>query len=327
MDWYIFVYPVILLAIVLVFVMYAIYFERKVIGWIQLRKGPTETGPKGLFQSAADVFKLLIKEDIIPSKADRPLFKLAPILAYVPAFSVLAVIPFTDAPYLKFSNVAVGLMYYLALSSITVMGVLLGGWASNNKYSLLGGMRAGAQMISYEIPLVLSVVGVVMSAGSLNLTEIVETQIAGAWNVFPQFLGFVVFIIAAIAELNRTPFDLPEAESELVAGYHTEYTGFRFAFFMLAEYTYVFAMASLITILFFGGWDAPFGLTFIPPLVWFILKFCCFVFLLFWLRATFPRLRGDQLMEFAWKGLLPLAIINIFVSALLKEVPFLSQYF
>ncbi|RAL24598.1 NADH-quinone oxidoreductase subunit NuoH [Thermoflavimicrobium daqui] len=325
MDIWVILGPVIMLFLVLGFVTYAILFERKVIGWIQNRVGPTQVGPWGLLQTVADVLKLLIKEDIIPRKADVGLFKLAPVLAFIPAFAVIAVIPFTES--IKFADIAVGLLYYMSISSITIIGVLLGGWASNNKYSLLGGMRSAAQMVSYEIPLVLSVVGVIMSAGSLNLTEIVHAQQTGAWFIFPQFLGFIVFLIASIAELNRTPFDLPEAESELVAGYHTEYTGFRFAFFMLTEYTYIFGMASLITILYLGGWDAPFGLTFIPPLIWFILKFSLFVFFLFWLRATMPRIRGDQLMEFAWKGLLPLAIFNIFLTAILKEVSFLSHYF
>ncbi|SFI66281.1 NADH-quinone oxidoreductase subunit NuoH [Thermoflavimicrobium dichotomicum] len=325
MDFFVILGPVVLLFIVLGFVTYAIFFERKVIGWIQNRVGPNQVGPWGLLQTVADVLKLLIKEDVIPQKADVSLFKLAPIIAYTPAFAVLAVIPFTES--LKFADIAVGLLYYMAVSSITTIGILLGGWASNNKYALLGGMRSAAQMISYEIPLVLSVVGVAMSAGSLNLTEIVKAQQTGVWFVLPQFLGFIVFLIAAIAELSRTPFDLPEAESELVAGYHTEYSGFRFAFFMLAEYTYIFAMASLITLLFFGGWSAPFGLTFIPPLIWFIFKFLFFVFFLFWLRATMPRIRVDQLMEFAWKVLLPLAILNIFLTALFKEIPVLSQFY
>ncbi|MBA4495967.1 NADH-quinone oxidoreductase subunit NuoH [Paenactinomyces guangxiensis] len=316
--------PVLLLLVVLGFVTYAILFERKVIGWIQNRVGPVRVGPWGLLQTVADVFKLLIKEDIVPKKADEALFKIAPVIAFVPAFAVLAVIPFTDK--IKFADFAVGLLYYMAISSITIIGILIGGWASNNKYALLGGMRSAAQMISYEIPLVMSVVGIIMSAGSLNLHEIVAAQ-EKVWFIFPQFIGFVVFLIASISELNRTPFDLPEAESELVAGYHVEYTGFRFAFFMLAEYVYVFAMASLTTVLYLGGWNAPFGLTFIPPVVWFILKFGLIVFFLFWVRATMPRIRVDQLMQFAWKVLLPLALFNIFLSAVLKEVPMIGQLY
>lgn len=316
--------PVILLLVVLGFVTYAIFFERKVIGWMQSRVGPNQVGPWGLLQTVADVTKLWMKEDIIPQKADAILFRLAPVIAFVPAFAVLAVIPFTDK--LTFADIGVGLLYYLSISSITIIGILLGGWSSNNKYSLLGGIRSTAQMISYEVPLVMAVVGVVMTAQSLNLYQIVQMQ-SKVWFIFPQFLGFVVFLIASLAELNRTPFDLPEAESELVAGYHVEYTGFRFAFFMLAEYVYVFGMASLTTVLYLGGWQAPFGLTFLPPIVWFLLKFVCIVFFLFWLRATMPRLRVDQLMQFAWKVLLPLALVNIFLTAILKEVPVLNAFY
>lgn len=316
--------PVVLLLIVLGFVTYAILAERKVIGWIQNRVGPNQVGPWGLLQTVADVAKLLMKEDIIPQKSDREIFKIAPIIAYVPAFAVLAVLPFTDT--LKFADLGVGLLYYFAVSSITTIGIVLGGWASNNKYALLGGMRSAAQMISYEIPLVMSVVGIVLTTGSLNLTSIVEAQ-QDLWFIVPQFLGFVIFLISSLAELNRTPFDLPEAESELVAGYHVEYTGFRFAFFMLAEYVYVFAMSSLITILFLGGWNPLFGWTFIPPIIWFLLKFSSIVFFLFWVRATMPRLRTDQLMEFAWKVLLPLALLNILLTAVLKEVPFFENFY
>lgn len=324
MDPFVVLGPVVLLLIVLGFVTYAILFERKIIGWMQNRVGPNQVGPWGLLQTVADVLKLWMKEDIIPEKADRFLFTFAPVIAFVPAFAVLAVIPFTDT--IKFADIGVGLLYYLAVSSITVIGMLIGGWASNSKYSLLGGIRSTAQMISYEIPLVVAVVGVIMSAQSLNLTEIVNAQ-KDIWFIVPQFLGFLVFLIASLAELNRTPFDLPEAESEIVAGYHVEYTGFRFAFFMLTEYVYVFAMASLTTVLYLGGWHAPFGLTILPPIVWFILKFVCIVFFLFWLRATFPRLRADQLMPFAWKVLLPLAIGNIFLSAILKEIPIIQAYY
>lgn len=310
-----------MLLVVLLFVTYAIYFERKVIGWIQLRRGPNRVGPYGLLQSVADVLKLLVKEDVIPDRADRTLFILAPVIAFVPAFAVLAVLPFTET--LHFADLGVGLLYYVAVSGITTLGILLGGWASNNKYALLGGMRSVAQMISYEIPLVISVIGVVLLAGSLNLKEIVAAQSGGFWNWFflKQILGFAVFVVAALAELNRTPFDLPEAESELVAGYHVEYSGFRFAFFMLAEYVYVFAMSALATVLFLGGWHPPIeSLGFVPGLVWFALKFAFCVFFLFWLRATMPRVRVDQLMTFAWKGLLPLALLNLFLTALVKEL-------
>lgn len=316
-----FMLVVIMLLIVLGFVTYAIYFERKVIGWMQMRVGPNRVGPLGLLQSVADVTKLLLKEDTIPKKADRVLFILAPVIAFVPAFVVIATIPFTDR--LFFADLNVGLLYYVAISGITTIGVVLGGWASNNKYALMGGMRSAAQMISYEIPLVISVVGVIMLSGSLNLSTIVEGQAEWfwQWNFLSQIIGFVVFIVASVAELNRTPFDLPEAESELVAGYHVEYSGFRFAFFMLAEYVYVFAMAALTTVLFLGGWYAPFPfLDFIPGLLWFILKFSFVVFFLFWIRATMPRIRVDQLMSLGWKVLLPLALVNLFLTAIVKEL-------
>jgi NADH-quinone oxidoreductase subunit H len=311
----------VMMVIVLVFVTYAIYFERKVIGWMQARKGPNRVGPLGLLQTVADVLKLLIKEDTIPKKADRPFFILAPVIVFVPSFAVIATIPFAENLY--HASLNVGMLYYAALSSISTIGIVLGGWASNNKYALLGGMRSAAQMISYEIPLVISVVGVIMMTGTLNLHTIASAQAGGFWhwNFLPQIVGFIVFIIAAVSELNRTPFDLPEAESELVAGYHVEYSGFRFAFFMLAEYVYVFAIASLATVLFLGGWDAPLPfLNFIPGIVWFILKFASFVFFLFWIRATFPRIRIDQLMGLGWKVLLPLALINIVITAVYMEI-------
>ncbi|SEC33011.1 NADH-quinone oxidoreductase subunit NuoH [Paenibacillus sp. GP183] len=312
---------IVMLLLILGFVTYAIYFERKVIGWMQLRVGPNRTGPFGLLQSVADVFKLLIKEDTIPRKAERTLFILAPVITFIPAFAVIATIPFTDK--LFNADLNVGLLYYVALSGISTIGIILGGWASNNKYALLGGMRSAAQMISYEIPLVISVIGVIMMSSSLNLRVIVENQAGGFWHwhFLPQIIGFIVFFIAGISELNRTPFDLPEAESELVAGYHVEYSGFRFAFFMLAEYVYVFAVASLITVLFLGGWHAPFVfLDFVPGIIWFLLKFCFIVFTMFWLRATMPRVRIDQLMGLGWKVLLPLALLNIFVTAIYMQL-------
>ncbi|WP_242216910.1 NADH-quinone oxidoreductase subunit NuoH [Bacillus cereus group sp. BfR-BA-01380] len=309
-----------LLFVVLGFVTYGILAERKVMGFMQGRIGPNQVGGRfGLLQTVADVLKLLLKEDTIPKAADKPLFILAPIIAFAPAFMVLAVIPFTDK--LQFADIGVGLLYYIAISGITTIGVVTGGWASNNKYSLLGGMRAAAQMISYEIPLVMSVIGAILLTGSLNLNDIVEAQ-KGIWYIFVQPIGFIVFLIASVAELNRTPFDLPEAESELVSGYHTEYSGFRWAFFMLSEYVYFFGMASLMTVLFLGGWQPIPFLAFIPRAVWFALKFSAVVFLLIWFRVTFPRIRGDQLMEFGWKVLLPIALANIFLAALIKELFF-----
>lgn len=313
----IFLWGAVFLFVVLGFVTYAIYFERKVIGWMQLRIGPNRVGPLGLLQTVADIFKLLIKEDTIPRKADRLLFVLAPVLCYVPAFAVLAVIPYTEKLY--FADLNVGLLYYAALSGISTLAIVLGGWASNNKYALLGGMRSAAQMISYEVPLVISVVGVILLSGSLNLRDIVAAQAGGwfwDWNFIPQIIGFAVFMIAAVSELNRTPFDLPEAESELVAGYHVEYSGFRFAFFMLSEYVYVYAIAALTTVLFLGGWHAPAPfLDFVPGILWFVLKFAFIVFFLFWIRASFPRIRVDQLMGLGWKVLLPVSLLNVFLTA------------
>lgn len=314
-------WSVVFLLVVLFFVTYAIYYERKVIGWMQGRRGPNRVGPFGLLQTVADILKLLMKEDTVPSKADKMLFALAPVITFVPAFAVLAVIPYTET--MVFADLNVGLLYFAALSSLSTIGILLGGWASNNKYALLGGMRSGAQMISYEIPLILSMIGVVMLSGSLNLGEIAAGQSGGFWhwNFLTQLIGFAVFIVAALAELNRTPFDLPEAESELVAGYHVEYSGFRFAFFMLSEYVYVYAIAALTTILFLGGWHAPFPfLDFIPGILWFIVKFFFVVFGLFWIRATMPRMRLDQLMGLGWKVLLPLALVNLFVTAIGIEI-------
>lgn len=313
-----FLLAVVLLLVVLGFVTYAILAERKVMGFMQLRHGPNQVGGKwGLLQTVADVLKLLLKEDTIPKLADRPLFILAPVIAFAPAFMVLATIPFTDK--FQFADLGVGLLYYVAVSGITVVGIVTASWASNNKYSLLGGMRAAAQMISYEIPLVMSAVGVILLSGSLNLNDIVLAQQNG-WFILWQPIAFIVFFISAVAELNRVPFDLPEAESELIAGFHIEYSGFRWAFFMLAEYVYFFAMAALITVLFLGGWlPLPF-LGFIPGAVWFALKFMLIVFILAWFRSTFPRVRADQLMEFGWKVLLPIALANIFLTALLKEL-------
>ncbi|MEH7120167.1 NADH-quinone oxidoreductase subunit NuoH [Neobacillus vireti] len=316
-----FLLGVILLLVVLGFVTYGILAERKVMGYMQLRHGPNQLGGRfGLLQTVADVLKLLLKEDVIPKAADRPLFILAPIIAFAPSFMVLATLPFTDK--FQFADIGVGLLYYIAISGLTVFGMLLGGWASNNKYALLGGMRAAAQMISYEIPLVMSVLGVILLAGSLNLNDIVMQQKHG-WFILLQPIGFIVFFIASIAELNRTPFDLPESENELVAGYFVEYAGFRWAFFMLSEYVYVFGMSTLITVIFLGGWLAPFAfLSFIPGAVWFALKFCLVVFIYFWIRSTLPRFRVDKLMEFGWKVLLPIALANIFLTAVIKSLFF-----
>ncbi|GMA50942.1 NADH-quinone oxidoreductase subunit H [Alicyclobacillus contaminans] len=305
---------VIVLVLALGVVTYTIYVQRKLLGWMQLRIGPNRVGPLGLFQTIADIIKLLIKEDVVPASADRPLFLLAPVLAFVPSFLVLAVVPFS-AHHVFTANLSIGVLFYLAVSAITIHGVMLAGWASNNKYALIGGMRSAAQMLSYEIPLGLSLVGVVLMAGSLNLNDIVlAQQHSGWWNVIPQILGFLVFLVASTAELNRTPFDLPEAESELVAGYHVEYSGFRFAFFMLTEYVYLFAMAGLCATLFLGGWSGPW----LPGWLWFAIKVVLFIFFQFWLQATLPRMRVDQLMTFSWKVLLPVSLVNLVLTGFIK---------
>ncbi|WP_043930034.1 NADH-quinone oxidoreductase subunit NuoH [Bacillus sp. EB01] len=314
-----FLLTTVFLLVVLGFVTYGILAERKVMGFMQMRHGPNQVGGRwGLLQTVADVLKLLLKEDIIPKAADRPLFILAPVIAFAPSFMVLAAIPFTDA--FQFADIGVGLLYYIAVSGLTTFGVLIGGWASNNKYALLGGMRAAAQMISYEIPLVMSVLGIVLLTGSLNMNDIVDAQRNG-WYIILQPIAFIVFLIASVAELNRVPFDLPEGESEIIAGFHVEYSGFRWAFFMLAEYVYMFGMAALTTVLFLGGWLPPLAiLDFIPGAVWFSLKFSLIIFILIWFRSTFPRFRADKLMEFGWKVLLPVALANVFLTALIKEL-------
>ncbi|MFQ5749227.1 MAG: NADH-quinone oxidoreductase subunit NuoH [Planctomycetota bacterium] len=296
------------------------WIERKIAGHIQQRLGPMRVGWHGLLQPLADGIKLLTKEDHIPTDADRFLFTLAPIIALIPPFAVFVAIPFGDSVtifgteitlYLADMNVA--LLYILAVAGIEVMGVILAGWASNSKYAVLGSLRTCAQMISYEIPMGFSVIGVVMLAQSMSLVDIVEAQ-AGLWNVVYQPLGFFVFFVAAIAEAQRIPFDLPEAEGDLGAGYHTEYSGMRFSFFMISEYLIVVLMSALIVILFFGGWHG--ALIPLPGPVWFLLKVGFFIWVFMWLRFTFPRYRYDQLMTIGWKVLLPLSLANILISGI-----------
>jgi NADH-quinone oxidoreductase subunit H len=311
---------------VLLHVAYVTYFERKILGWMQDRMGPMEVGYHGLLQPIADGLKLFFKEDIVPAQANKIIFTLAPILVLVPALIGFAVIPFgrdsihlfglTFRPYVTDLNI--GILYILAFASIGAYGVLLGGWASNNKYSLLGGLRSAAQVISYELSLGLAIVGVLLMAGSLSLVKITEAQGGGMfhWYILPQFLAFVIYMISAIAETNRLPFDLPEAESELVAGFFTEYSGMRFAFFFLAEYANMILVSCIATILFLGGWHAPFeALSFIPPILWFLGKVYFFLFFYIWIRGTLPRLRYDQLMMFGWKVMIPLALANIVVTS------------
>lgn len=296
------------------------YVERKIAGHIQGRLGPYRTGPHGILQPFADMIKLMFKEDVIPANADPVLFRIAPIISMIPVFAVFATIPFGEditIPVLNvkvnlyISDMNVGILYVLAIAGLSVYGIILGGWASNSKYALLGGLRSSAQMISYELALSFSAIGVVMLVNSLRFLDIVKAQGGGHWNIFYQPLGFVIFLIGGLAEINRIPFDLPEDEGTLGAGYHVEYSSMRFAFFMLTEYVAMVSMSVLIVLLYFGGWDGP---SFLPGIIWFIIKVAIFVYLFIWTRFTFPRYRYDQLMSIGWKVLLPLSLLNIVIT-------------
>jgi NADH-quinone oxidoreductase subunit H len=298
-------------------VAYMTLMERKVLGHMQVRLGPNRTGPFGLFQPIADGIKLFFKEDIIVPHANKVIYILAPAVIVVTAIVSYAVIPFGGSVTilgksidLVVADVNVGILYLLAISSLGVYGVVMGGWASNNKYSLLGAIRSSAQMISYELSLGLSLIGVLMITGSLSLTRIVEAQ-SPVWFVVYQPLGFLIYLISAVAECSRTPFDLTECENELVAGYQTEYSSMKFALYYLAEYAHILVVSSLAVTLFFGGWHGPF----LPPPLWFLIKIFIFIFFFIWIRATFPRFRYDQLMKFGWKVLFPLALLNIMLTA------------
>lgn len=314
-----FILTIIVIAIFLLHVMYVQYFERKTIGHMQARLGPMRVGWHGILQPIADSLKLFFKEDIIPSQSDKPVFYIAPIIGVIAGVSSLAVIPLWKT--FSIADLNIGILYILALSSVGAYSVILGGWASNSKYSFLGGLRSSAQVISYEISMGLSLVGVMMMAGSANLGDIVKAQ-SGQWFIIPQILAFGVFFISALAETNRVPFDLPEAEAELVSGFATEYSGMRWALFFMAEYAGVFIMSALAAVCFFGGWSGPDILFFsyVPGVVWLILKVYAFVFLYFWIRSTLPRYRYDQLMNIGWKILIPLSLANIILTGLLKIV-------
>ncbi len=331
------------MGVVMLTVMVLTLAERKVLGWMQDRMGPMEVGPYGVLQPIADGLKLFFKEDIIPAGANKFMFTLAPILALVPAMIGFAVIPFGPSMTIELfgmqikpfviSDINIGILYILAFASIGAYGIILGGWSSNSKYSLLGGLRSAAQVISYELCVGLAIVGVILLSGSLSLVKITEAQAGGFWNwfviamPFPQIFAFVVYVISAVAETNRVPFDLPEAESELVAGFFTEYSGMRFAFFFIAEYANMILVSCVAAALFLGGWNAPYpgtilgyigldSLAWIENVVWFAAKVYFFLFLFFWLRATLPRLRYDQLMRFGWKVMLPIALGNIVLTAI-----------
>jgi NADH-quinone oxidoreductase subunit H len=289
--------------------MFLIWWERKVSAHIQSRLGPMRVGWHGVLQSIADAVKLLLKENIIPAGADKLVWWLAPFFAVVPSVMVFVAIPFGKNLIVKDLNV--GILYIMAVSSVCVLGIFMAGWGSNNKYSLLGGMRSAAQIISYELPLILSMIIVAMHAGSLSMQKIVAAQ-SGYWYILhpTMTLAFVVYMIAATAEVNRVPFDIPEAESELVAGFHTEYSGMKFAMFFVGEYTNVFLISAIATTLFLGGWHGPI----LPPALWFLIKTYGIVTVLMWVRWTFPRVRVDQLMGFAWKVLTPVSFLNLAVT-------------
>jgi len=334
---------VVVLVITLTAVAYTVLLERKVLGRIQNRWGPSRVGPFGLLQPLADGIKLFLKEELIPLASERPLFILAPMIALTCSLISIAVVPFGKATQVTVNNVSVemfnvadlniGLLVILGITSIGVYGIALSGWSSNNKFSLLGSLRATSQMISYELALGLSLVGVVLRAQSLSLRDIVNSQSAHgilSWNVFGglQFVAFFIYLMAAYAETNRAPFDLPEAESELVAGYHTEYSSMKFAMFFMAEYANMITVSCVATLLFLGGPSSPLGhllpdnfggpiLTAIFPILWFVAKVLCFLLLYIWVRGTLPRFRYDQLMGFGWKFLLPIAMANIIVTSLI----------
>lgn len=329
---------------ILPYALYAVYAERKVSAFMQDRIGPNRVGPKGLLQTIADILKLIQKEDIVPAKADKPLFVMAPYIVFMGSFAAFAALPFSSV--FIGSNINLGVFYIMAISSFTVVGILMAGWAGNNKYSLYGAMRSVSQIVSYEVPALLSVVTVVMVVSTLNLSEISEMQTSRFWNwwifggpltgikkfllIIPMIIAFIIFFIASLAEVNRTPFDIPEAESELVAGFHTEYTGMKFAMFFLAEYANMFVVSAISVSLFFGGWQSPFGylgntlgiswLVPIEQVVWFLLKGVILVLVQMWLRWTLPRLRVDQLMTVCWKYLTPYAFLNLVIVGLITLI-------
>ncbi|MBN8585614.1 MAG: NADH-quinone oxidoreductase subunit NuoH [Ignavibacteria bacterium] len=321
--------------VLLVSVAYAVYAERRVSAFMQNRYGPNRVGYEGLLQSFADVIKLVFKEDIVPAKANKTIHTLAPMISIFVALTTIAVVPFGHqielfgrVISLQITDVNVGILYILALTSLGVYGITLSGWSSNNKYSLFGGIRSSAQMISYELSMGLSVVGIVLITGSLSLQDIVLHQYGWKWNIILQPLGFIIFLVASFAETNRTPFDLPEAEPELVGGYHTEYSSMKFALFFLAEYANMIVASTVIATLYLGGWQFPYLQTFgLPPLVTAILQVLVFcgkvaflVFFFIWVRWSLPRFRYDQLMNLGWKVMLPLSILNIIVTAIVVSL-------
>jgi len=316
----------VLINALLVSVTFLVLMERKVIAWAQSRLGPMRAGPYGILQALADPIKLILKEDITPAKADKYVFTLAPIMSLVPALVAFAVIPFGPDPFYYISDINVGLLFILSVTSIGVYGIILGGWASNSKYPLLASLRASAQLISYEIAVTMTLVSVILTAGTLSLVGIVEAQLeSGLWFGFVQPVAFALVFIGGLAETNRVPFDLPEAETELTGGFHTEYSGMRFSLFFLAEYANIIVISAVVAIMFLGGWLRPFpnvaALSFldvVPPWIWLIGKIFVFLYVFIWLRATLPRYRYDQLMALGWKLFIPIAIGNLVLTAIAK---------
>jgi len=313
---------IVVFGIFMAFVAYLTLLERKVLGRVQVRYGPNRVGPFGLGQPIADGIKAFFKEDLIPANAGKPLFILAPMITVASALCLVAVIPFGDkislfgrTIYLRISNLDVGIIYLFAFASIGEYGVVLGGWASGNKYGVIGALRAAAQMISYELALSLSVIGVIMLSGSLSLSAIVEGQ-AHLWNIVYQPFAFVFYMVCALAEINRTPFDMPEAEAELACGFNIEYSSMKFALFFMGEYAHLIVVCAVATTLFLGGWQGPF----LPGVLWFLLKTFVLVFFCIWERGTFPRLRYDQIMHLGWKILLPLTLANVVVTAIVMAL-------
>lgn len=309
--WHLIVFSVIILAFVLTLVIMFIWFERRTLGRMQARLGPNRVGPFGLLQAMADAIKVLVKEDIVPTGADKLVHLLAPLVAFVPVLMVFAVVPFQNGAALV--NLNIGVLYVIAVSSISTLGIFMAGWASNNKYTLLAAMRDVASVVSYEIPVVLSLAGIVLLAGSMSLNDIVQSQAQSVPFILLQPLGFIVFLLGGMAETNRSPFDLLEADSEIVAGFHTEYSGMKFALFYLAEYAEALVLSALVATFFLGGWSG----FFLPQSwVWLVIKSWLVFFVLVWIRTTVPRVRIDQLMAFSWKFLFPLALLNLIITAI-----------
>ncbi|NIM04233.1 MAG: NADH-quinone oxidoreductase subunit NuoH [Armatimonadetes bacterium] len=314
----VFIICVFVLIFILINLLMLIWLERKVSGDIQARIGPIRVGPLGLFQTAADALKLMLKEDVIPAAADKWTFIISPFMVFLPAMLVYIVLPFDHN--LVPQDLSLGVLFIVAVGTLPTIGIIMAGWGSNNKYSMLGAMRGAAQAISYEVPLVLVLATVVMWTGTLSTKEIVEAQ-QGMWLIGPLFIGFLLFLTCGIAEVNRTPFDIPEAESELVAGFHVEYSGMRFAFFFMGEYAHMLFVSGLISALFLGGWHfLPYkpNLWLIPGWVWFLAKTYALVLVIMWIRWTYPRLRVDQLMKFSWKGLVPVSLAYLLIMGFVK---------